>query len=321
VPSLPSSLPHIVDVELIRGAAAGPAPDLLIEIPHGATRTSDYEHYAAQLTSPLPPDLADFFHVNTDAGAPELAVATAHALVAAQPTRSVLILRCRVPRTFIDCNRQIDASPEDFRTGKVGPGLMPWIATDADRALLRAAFDAYVATVMAARAALAADGAMLMLHTYAPRTVDVQVDHDIVPSLHRAYAPDRADTWPLRPALDVIGKTLDGVEHAPPAVVVALTAAATALGLDVAGGATYPLHPSTQAYAHVLAMPGRTLCLEVRRDLLADPWSPFAEMRIGDATGSRASPPRWPSAARRLVVTSRPAPARRAAHSDIVGGS
>ncbi len=289
--SLPSSLPHVVDVELIRGAAAGPAPDLLIEIPHGATRTSDYDHYAAQLSSALPADLSDFFHVNTDAGAPELAVATAHALVAAQPARSVLILRCRVPRTFIDCNRQIDASAEDFKTGKVGPGLMPWIATDADRVLLRGVFDAYVATVMAARAALAADGAMLMLHTYAPRTVDVQVDHEIVPNLRRAYAPDRADTWPLRPALDVIGKTLDGVDHAPPAVVAALTTAATALGLDVAGGATYPLHPSTQAYAHVLAMPGRTLCLEVRRDLLADPWSPFAEMRIGDAQVARLAAP------------------------------
>jgi hypothetical protein len=222
---LPPSIPHVVEVSVHRGAAAGPDLDLLIEIPHGATQTADYDHYAAQLGSPLPPDLVDFFHVNTDAGAPELATATAAALVAADPRRAVAIVRCRVPRTFIDCNRQIDASPEDFRAGKVGPGLMPWIATDDDRALLRAAFDGYVATVAAARAALAADGAMVMLHTYAPRTVDVQVDHDIVASLRAAYAPDRVDTWPLRPALDVIATTPDGVDHAPTAVVATLRGA------------------------------------------------------------------------------------------------
>lgn len=288
---LPPSIPHVVEVSVHRGAAAGPDLDLLIEIPHGATQTADYDHYAAQLGSPLPPDLVDFFHVNTDAGAPELATATAAALVAADPRRAVAIVRCRVPRTFIDCNRQIDASPEDFRAGKVGPGLMPWIATDDDRALLRAAFDGYVATVAAARAALAADGAMVMLHTYAPRTVDVQVDHDIVASLRAAYAPDRVDTWPLRPALDVIATTPDGVDHAPTAVVATLRGAVAALGLEVADGATYPLHPSTQAHAHVLALPGRTLCLEVRRDLLAAPWSPFAEMAIGPAQVERLAGP------------------------------
>ena len=56
-------------------------------------------------------------------------------------------------------------------------------------------------------------------------------------------------------------------------------------------GYSQPLHPSTQAYAHVLALPGRTLCLEVRRDLLADPWSPFAEMRIGAAQVARLAAP------------------------------
>ncbi|MBK9032310.1 MAG: N-formylglutamate amidohydrolase [Myxococcales bacterium] len=293
MPPLPAAIPDVVDLQLVRGADADAAagPDLLIEIPHGATRTADYDRYARQLTSPLPADLVDFFHVNTDAGAPELAVAIAELVVAAAPRRQVAIVRCRVPRTFIDCNRQIDASPEDFRTGKVGPGLMPWITTAEDRALLRGAFDAYVATVAAAAAALAPDGAMLMLHTYAPRTVDVEVDLEIVPNLRRAWAADRVDTWPLRPALDVIGRTLDGVDHAPPAVVAALTAAAAELDLAVATGVTYPLHPSTQAHAHVLARPGRTLCVEVRRDLLAEPFTPFAEMRIGAAQVARLARP------------------------------
>jgi hypothetical protein len=68
-----SSIPEILDVISVRGPAASSAPDLLIEIPHGATRTADFQTLANQLRSPLPADLVDFFHVNTDTGAPELA--------------------------------------------------------------------------------------------------------------------------------------------------------------------------------------------------------------------------------------------------------
>ena len=51
------SIPDVVDVTVVRGAAAAAAaPSLLIEIPHGATRTAEYDHYARQLTSPLPPE-------------------------------------------------------------------------------------------------------------------------------------------------------------------------------------------------------------------------------------------------------------------------
>ena len=82
------SLPDVVDVEVIRGERASPDTlDLVIEIPHGATRTSDYARYADQLTSPLPKDLVDFFHVNTDAGAPELGIAVARRLVAEMARR------------------------------------------------------------------------------------------------------------------------------------------------------------------------------------------------------------------------------------------
>ena len=37
--------------------------------------------------------------------------------------------------------------------------------------------------------------------------------------------------------------------------------------------------------------PGRTLCLEVRRDLLADPFEPFAEMHIGPTLVGRLAGP------------------------------
>jgi predicted N-formylglutamate amidohydrolase len=289
--NLPSSIPDVLDLLRFRGERAAPdaAPDLLIEIPHGATRTADFTTLAALLVSPLPADLIDFFHVNTDAGAPELGEAVARAFVAAEPARSAAVLRCRIPRTFIDCNRQIDAAPEDFKAGKVTPGLMPWITAPEDRALLRGRYQLYVAAVRAAAAGLAPDGALLLLHSYAPRTVDVEVDMDIVASLHRAYRPEVEPTWPLRPELDVIASTPDGASHAPAAVVDALRAGVAPL--QVADSATYPLHPSTMAWEHVTARPGRALCLEVRRDLLADPFEPFREMRIGTDKVARLAAP------------------------------
>jgi predicted N-formylglutamate amidohydrolase len=277
------SVPGIADVELV--GAEGPL-DLVIEIPHGATATVDFTRLAAQLTSPLPDGLVDFFHVNTDAGAPELGAATARLL-----GRAVAIVRCRVPRTFIDCNRRMDASPADFKAGKVTPGLMPWITSPEDRALLRAAYDRYLAVVREAAARLAPTGAMLMLHTYAPRTVDVEVDADIVANLRRAYQPEIEPTWPLRPEIDVIGRALDGTDHAPPAVVAELHRGMAAQGLTVANGTTYPLHPSTMAYEYVQAHPGLGLCIEVRRDLLADPFEPFAQMRISPEKVDRLAVP------------------------------
>lgn len=284
-----SSIPGILDVTVVRGAQAAPdaAFDLVIEIPHGATTTADFTALAAKLTSPLPDGLIDFFHVNTDAGAPELATAVAAQLVADAPARSVAILRCRVPRTFIDCNRRIDASASDFKTGKMTPGLMPWITSPEDRALLRAAYDRYVDAVRDAIARLAADGALLLLHTYAPRTVDVEVDDQIVVNLRRAYQPALEPTWPLRPEVDLIGREVDGTSRLPVAVAETLRGELAAAGITLADSATYPLHPSTLAYDHVIAHPGRALCVEVRRDLLADPFDPFAQMTIGAAKIAR----------------------------------
>ncbi len=291
--SSPHSIPGVVDVQIVNGDGASPAatPDLLVEVPHGATTTEDYTSLAAQLASPLPASLIDFFYVNTDAGAPELALAVARRFIAAEPTRTAAVLRCRVPRTFIDCNRRIDASPAEFREGKVTPGIPPWITAPADRALLRERYDAYGAAVRGAIERLAPGGAMLLLHTYAPRSVDVEVDLDIVEKLHRAWQPDVAPTWPLRPEVDVIGRGVDGTSHAPQAVVAALREALAARGLTAADSATYPLHPSTLAWEHATRLPGRALCVEVRRDLLADPFEPFAEMRIGADQVERLAEP------------------------------
>lgn len=288
-------IPGVLDVTIHRGAAAPAAappdllPDLLIEVPHGATRTAHFTELAARLTSPLPADLVDFFHVNTDVGAPELADAVARRLVALEPARTAAVLRCLVPRTLIDCNRRMDASAEELREGRVTPGLMPWIVTEHDRALLAGLYDAYQAAVEAAAEQVLPRGGLLLLHTYAPRSVDVAVDEHVVASLHAAYADP--GQWPLRPEVDLIGRTVEGASLAPEPAASTLRAELAAVGVTAEDGVTYPLHPSTIAWQHATRWPGRVLCAEVRRDLLATPFLPFAEMRIGAAAVERLAGP------------------------------
>ncbi len=290
------TIPHVYELTTLRGAAAAAdaATTLLVEIPHGATATRDYDELAQHLVSPLPDGLVDFFHVNTDTGAPELAVAVAERFVARHPHAVVTILRCRIPRTFIDCNRRLDLDAAEYKAGGVAPGLMPWVVDPRDKALLMARYEAYVGAVRAERDAMAADGAMLLLHSYAPRTVGVEVDLDIVKSLHHAYQPEVEATWPLRPELDVIaqvGRGDDAVSHAPPALFAALREAYGALGMEVGLSATYPLHPSTLGWEHVMELPGRAMCLELRRDLFVERFVPFAEADIDPQRVARLAEP------------------------------
>ncbi len=169
---------------------------------------------------------------------------------------------------------------------------MPWITADADRELLLARYRSYVKCVDDAVAeVMPKGGAMLLLHTYAPREVGVEVNAEIVKSLHAAYAPDKEPTWPLRPEVDVIGKTIEGQSLAPEKVVQVLERELWRERVALSHGTSYPMHPSTLAWDHVQRRPGRALCVEVRRDLLADPFDPFAEMRIGDAKVARLADP------------------------------
>lgn len=274
------ALAGILDVRTFRGSSSDGVADLLIEVPHGATTTADFESHAVMLTSPLPASLIDFFYVNTDTGAPELAEVLAERLVAADPQRTVTVLRCRIPRTFIDCNRVLDASAADYKAGGVAPGLMPYITTPEDIALLRERYELYIGAVRAAVEALPPHGAMLLLHSYAPRTVGVEVDANIVQSLHAAYAPDVVGTWPARPEMDVIGRGPDGTLHAPAAVVDVLRADLAASGMTLGDSHTYKLHSSTLGWEHAMRLPGRSLCLEIRRDLFVEHFEPFVEARI-----------------------------------------
>jgi hypothetical protein len=84
----------------------------------------------------------------------------------------------------------------------------------------------------------------------------------------------------------VICRDLEGKSYAPETVLATLRSELAAIGLPVAESATYPMHPSTLAWDHVMARPGRAICVEVRRDLLVE-WAPFEQMRIDTAKVER----------------------------------
>lgn len=258
------------------GPATGAPPDLLIEIPHGATERAHYDAVRSQLRGPLPADLEAFFHVNTDVGAPELGAAIGRELAAAG--RSTLLVRCLVPRTFVDTNRSLDA---DAPSG-MSAGLPAYVTDPADRALLGELHAAYVAAVTPAYDSVCgAGGLALALHTYSPRSVEATIDADVAANLRRAYEPAVYRTWPLRPEVDLITATPEGEELAPAGLPEAVAAALEEVWIETGRNASYTLHPATQGLLFARRHPGRVLCLEARRDLLGTPWRPFAPTRVG----------------------------------------
>ena len=277
---IPDSIPHVLEVRVHR--AERPRAGCLavcIEVPHGAAGNAEYAAVADVLRSPLPTSLVDFFHVNTDAGAFEVAEATARLLCERGAASIVVVLRSCIPRTFIDCNRVLGASREEYRSGGVTPGVPPWITDPADHALLVARYDAYHAAVQTAIATVGeAGGHILLLHTYAPRSVGVEVSPNIVADLHAAYLPGTLETWPLRPEVDLIHRTPEGLRTVSEVRAAALGRELAAEGLALADGETYPMHPVTTAWATVHAFPDRVACLEVRRDLLTEAFVPFVEV-------------------------------------------
>ena len=98
-------------------------PQLLIELPHGCVFTDEYEELAKQIPN-LPADLIDFFLVNTDVGTPELGREIAKFV---QEKIGVVILRSRIPRTLIDCNRILSLNEDEYKEGKVTPGIPSYI--------------------------------------------------------------------------------------------------------------------------------------------------------------------------------------------------
>lgn len=271
--------------ESVRLGPAGEPADLLIEVPHGATARRHFDELAARLAGPLPDDLAAFFHVNTDEGAPELAAEVARALAGAWRVR---VVRALVPRTLIDVNRVVEGEVAAGMTA----GLPAYLRDPADRALLLDLHARYTALAADAYAeTCGAGGLALALHTYAPRSVEVEIGDDVVAALRAAYRPAALGRWRLRPEIDLITRAPDGEDLSPRALADELAAGLRDAGWEVAENSTYTLHPASTGHRHARRWPGRVLCVEVRRDLLGDPWIPFEPSPIDAAAVARLAAP------------------------------
>lgn len=288
-----TSVPGVVEISRFDppGADRGSPPALLIEIPHGATRRTHYDALRARLVGALPDELEAFFFVNTDIGAPECAQHIGEALAGAG--LSVLVARCEIPRTFIDCNRVVQARTDGAVVDGLTPALAAYITDPADRALLEDLHRRYQAIVDGCYAwVCGAGGLALQLHSYAPRSVQIdRIDGSIVGALRRAYLPEVYATWAERPEVDVISATADGALWSARALIDALQRRYAEIGVAVTENATYHMHPATTGYAHARRHPEQVLCVELNRGLLADPFTPFEESVIGAQKVARMAPP------------------------------
>jgi hypothetical protein len=297
-------LADVYDVEIFAapGAGADTPADLLIEVPHGATRQRHFAATLRRLEGAFPDDLEQFFFVNTDVGSIECARWVAR--MTTSPARlselegppaagggpghlafgTVLLLRGLVARTFIDCNRVISGDPAGAGRDGVTPGLPAYVREPDDVRTLKAMHADYQAAAARAYAAVCGGGGRaLTLHTYAPRSVRIDnFDEGIVAAMRDAYEPA---------AVDLITESLDGQRLAPESLVLALRERYASIGVEVAENATYRLHEDTMAYARSMRYPGRVLCMEINRELLADPFTPFAEMSISNRQARRMAAP------------------------------
>ena len=274
-------LESIEDVcEVRRIGPAGLRPSALFELPHGATRAEDFRRLRNQLEGPLPDDLEAFFFVNTDVGSWEVAVEAAARL--AEPVnggaaRASLVVRSLIPRTFIDCNRVPG-------NGATGPGLTPllpdYVRNPNDGRLLTERYNAYQQVARAAfEAVCGAGGLGVMLHTYAPKSVDVgAIDERVVEKLRAAYAtPDR---WPDRPRVETIDQDGEGRPLADEGLIAEIGRRFAEIGETLARNQTYRLYPDSAGHHHAARWPGRTVVIEFNRGQLAEPFSPFEEMQV-----------------------------------------
>ncbi len=289
---LPVSIPHIADVELIRGAQATGSVDLLVEVPHGASLRAHYDQLAAQLSSELPADLHHFFHCNTDTGAWEYGRRTAELMLAAHPNCSALVVRCLIPRTFIDTNRRLQQAT-GLGEGGVTRAIQPYVTDSADHSLLIERHQQYTSLAQSAwTAVVGAGGLGLIPHSYMPRTLDIErVDADIVTQLHASHEPARYAACPLRAQVELITQTSDGVDLSPPGSADRLVSELAAAGLTAEICGTFHLHEATMGFRWSEAYPHRVLCLEVRRDLLVQEWTPFAQQMVDPQRVERVAGP------------------------------
>lgn len=268
-------------------------PCLLIEVPHGADRRADYDALRSRLVGDLPADLHVFFHVNTDVGAWDYGRRVAERVVAMAPRRAALLVRSKIPRTFIDVNRLEDAT-EDLSKSGITAGVAPYVRDRRDLALLLDLHRRYVRVVEEAFDLVCANGKGFALtpHTYGPRTMGIEkIDDTIVDALRRAHEPEAWASWPVRPEIDLITRTADGVLMAPEGMSERVLEGYRALGYEAVENKTYHMHPSTQGFRWAARHPGQVFALEVRRDLLVREYAPFDEMDVVPEKADRVAGP------------------------------
>jgi hypothetical protein len=164
------------------------------------------------------------------------------------------------------------------------------VRAPADVALLRARYGAYRELVTRAFELVCGSGGdALLVHSYAPRSIDVPVDERIVERLKAEYSPEALERWPLRAEIDLIADDPEGLPLASGRLAARAREAFTAAGLTVARSSAYALHPSTLAHAFATRFPDRTLCFEVRRDLLVPTFTPFVELAVAPAKVERVA--------------------------------
>jgi hypothetical protein len=276
---LPRTLEGVVEVETFGDPGAEPA--LLIEVPHGATADAHFVALSRRLNSAFPEGLIEFFRVNTDFGAPELARSAAGAVAAGRdgrPGRATVVVRGVVPRTLVDLNRDLDAPDGNGMT----PGLPPYIRHPSDHATLVELWRSYQRAASAAYEVVCGRGGIaLALHTYAPRTVGIDsIGDDIVVQLREAYEPETFERWPLRPEADLILPVDGDAASLHGGLASALRDRLVAAGVEITESATYRLVPATIAHRRAVEYPGATACVEIRRDLVGAPWKPFVPSEI-----------------------------------------
>lgn len=279
---LPMSVEGVCNTGIVAGVEADPSatPDLLIEVPHGATRLLHYESLRGLLKGTYDEDLTKFFYVNTDVGAPEAAVAVARGLLARQPELKIRILRSLVPRTFVDCNR-LPGSNGDGEAN-VTPHVPHYVSDPADVATVTAYHQSYVDQAERAYAEVCGNGGYgLILHTYAPRTVELgRIDGDVVERLAEAWLPKNRRKWRKRPDVDLITATADGDSLAPAELVEDVKRRYAAIQFEVGENATYQLHPQTLGMQWSAQHPGQILCVEFNRQRLVKKWTPLEPLEV-----------------------------------------
>ena len=278
----PTSVAGVCNTGVLSGAKADPqaVPDLLIEVPHGATRLLHYESLRGLLKGSYPDDLIKFFYVNTDVGAPETAVAVARGLLTCQPALKIRILRSLVPRTFVDCNRMPRAS--DNGQTKVTPWVPHYVTDPVDIDTVTAYHQSYVAQAERAYTEVCGNGGQaLILHTYAPRSVNVgTIEGNIVEQLTDAWLPQNRRKWSKRPDVDLITTTTDGESLASPDLVDEVRRRYKSIKIDVAENDTYHLHPDTLGLRWSQEYPRRVLCVELNRQRLVRKWTPLEPLEV-----------------------------------------